>query len=177
MKTIKLLFKFFSISLLLVSCNSTFQAKYTYLNKVPVNQAIIAQSTDNDLNNIVINDENKFISHTYNAEEKTTDFENNNILNTKINNNYLNKFKQNNSSKVPLNIFPSISAKHSMSQAKEMNSNMSLNWIVRLLIQVLVLALVLTLLGLLLPSKVFNIDLTVILVIFVIYLIFKAYHV
>lgn len=172
MKSTKFSILIILLSLLLTSCNVSWHAQYEYLNKVPRNEAVAINNSEiNKINNevnelaLVELDKNQFDSVN---KINSFVFTQNSIFTNKLNN-------VTESSKLLKSnvIIPTkISAKHTYSQAQEMSSSSSLNWIVRLLLQVLVLALLLTLLGYLLPTNVFNWVLSILLVLFVIYLIF-----
>ncbi len=171
MKVFKFLVKIIVLSLLIVSCNVSSQARYAHLNKVPRNEMVSSDNVqinkiNNQFNNLGLFDLDKSNFDSISQINSTT------LVQNSILNNKKNKVSENKLTKNDF-VFPAkISAKHTYSQAQEMSSSSSLNWIVTLLLEVLVLALVLTLLGFLLPTKVFNWVLSILLILFVIYLIF-----
>lgn len=171
MKLFKFLVKIIVLSLLIVSCNVSSQARYAHLNKVPRDEMVISNNVqinkiNNQFNNLGLFDLEKSNFDSISQINSTT------LVQNGILNNQKNKVSENKLTKNDL-VFPAkISAKHSYSQAQELNSSLSLNWIISLIFQVLILALVLTLLGFILPTKVFNWVLSILLILFVIYLIF-----
>lgn len=172
MKSTKFSILIILLSLLLTSCNVSWHAQYEYLNKVPRNESVA-------INNSEINKINNEVNELALVELGESQFDSVKKINSFVftqNSIFTNKLNNVTESSKLLKsnvIIPTkISAKHTYSQAQEMSSSSSLNWIVRLLLQVLVLALLLTLLGYLLPTNVFNWVLSILLVLFVIYLIF-----
>jgi len=160
------------LSLLLASCNISWQAQYEYLNKVPRNEAVASNNSEinkinNEVNELALVELGK---SQFDSISKINSFifTQNSIFTNKLNNITESSKLLKNNVIIPTKIL----AKHTYSQAQEMRNSSSLNWIISLLLQVLVLALLLTLLGYLLPTNVFNWVLSILLVLFVIYLIF-----
>jgi len=159
-----------------MSCNVSWHAQYEFLNKVPRNEAITSNNSEitkinNEVNKLefVEVDKSQFDSI---SKINSFIFKQNSIFTNKIN-----KIAESTKLLKGNVIIPTkISAKHTYSQAQEMSSSSSLNWVFTLLLEALLLALILTLLGYLLPTIIFNWVLTLLLILFIIYLIFYLIH-
>jgi cation transport ATPase len=158
-----------------MSCNVSWHAQYEFLNKVPRNEAITSNNSEitkinNEVNKLAFVEVDK---SQFDSISKINSFisKQNSIFTNK-----LNKVAESQLIKRDVIIPTKISAKHTYSQAQEMSSRSSLNWVFTLLLEALLLALILTLLGYLLPTIIFNWVLTLLLIFFVIYVIFYLVH-